>query len=369
MAATANPALLSYRNPKSLFSSTTKRDSASPPSRTKISGGGGGGRPSATVKCANNPEQGEAGGGGSLKEVLAGMVDDRVEQLLNREENRVLLDDLEKASDRVEAAKRELAEIQRQESEAKQIRDYINQLESRTSQIAECQREISEARAMVEEAERSLDIDGVERLEANNIEVEIDRNEERLESVKAASVSALVGTLAGLPIYFSQATGSSQLILPSAITFFSCALFGVTFRYAIRRDLDNFQLKTGTAAAFGFVKGLATLDGGPPLEFETGSFFSHALSGAIYVSENLLVFIFAAVALDFCYKIRVLSPFPIRRSASETNRRFAGKGLHRCHKEHGRYIKPKWHRRFHFNYGKDETPEIRASILEWYELD
>lgn len=83
------------------------------------------------------------------------------------------------------------------------------------------------------------------------------KNKERFESVKAASISAIVGTLAGLPISLSQATDASQLILPSVITLISCALFGVTFRYAVRRDLDNFQLKSGTSAAFGFVKGIS----------------------------------------------------------------------------------------------------------------
>lgn len=120
--------------------------------------------------------------------------------------------------------------------------------------IAECQQEILEARAMVEEAERSLSLN-TSRNEDNLESEEINTDAERWESIKAASISALVGTLAGLPFSFTQVANNAQLILPSAITFISCALFGVTFRYAVRRDLDNFQLKTGTAAAFGFVKG------------------------------------------------------------------------------------------------------------------
>lgn len=111
--------------------------------------------------------------------------------------------------------------------------------------IAECQKEISEARAMVEEAERSLE----------GRAIGASKDEERLQSVKAASVSAVIGTLVELPISLTRVSSNSELILPLAITFISCALFGVTFRYAIRRDLDNFQLKSGTAAAFGFVKG------------------------------------------------------------------------------------------------------------------
>ncbi|KAI7989900.1 hypothetical protein LOK49_LG13G00889 [Camellia lanceoleosa] len=324
MATTVNPTLISYRNPNYPFLLRDKLSFSSSPTLTKFFS-----KPSSlsispptliTVKCSNNSEQGQSdgvGGGGGLKEVLSGMVDERVEELLNREENRVLLDGLEKATQRVEIATRELAEIQKQEIEAKQLRDYVNQLESRTSEIAECQREILEARAMVEEAQRSLNIDGDDYAIIEEVETaEIDRNEERLESIKAASISALVGSLAGLPIFFTQVTDISQLILHLVTTFISCALFGVTFRYAVRRDLDNFQLKTGTCAAFAFVKGVGTVDGGPPLEWEIGSFLSHALIGAVYISENLLIFLFAAVALDFCYKMRVLSPFPIQKSAS-----------------------------------------------------
>lgn len=108
---------------------------------------------------------------------------------------------------------------------------------------------------MVEEAERSLSQSEDRDSYGEEGNGEINKDEERLESVKAASVSAIVGTLASLPITLTQVSSSSELILPLAITFVSCALFGVTFRYTIRRDLDNIDLKTGACAAFGFVKG------------------------------------------------------------------------------------------------------------------
>ncbi|CAA0843239.1 Unknown protein [Striga hermonthica] len=259
-------------------------------------------RAASGLRCSKNGSPPSASGsGGNLKDLLSGMVDERVDELLSREENKGLLDGLEQASRRVEMARRELAEMKKQEIEAKIMRDYVNQLESRASEIAECQKEISEARAMVEEAERSL----------TDQSRKASKDEERLESVKAASLSAIIGTLAELPISLTRVTSNSELLLPLAITFVSCALFGVTFRYAVRRDLDNFQLKSGTSAAFGFVKGLGMLGGGPPLELEAGSFLSHAFSGSVYVCESILIFLFAGVALDFCIKLRILSPFPI----------------------------------------------------------
>lgn len=104
---------------------------------------------------------------------------------------------------------------------------------------------------MVEEAERSLSINMEEK-------GEISREEERWESVKAASVAALVGTLAAAPIYLTKVTSSTELLLPLGVTFASCALFGVTFRYAVRRDLDDSHLKSGASAAFAVVKGTHT---------------------------------------------------------------------------------------------------------------
>ena len=67
--------------------------------------------------------------------------------------------------------------------------------------------------------------------------------------------------------------------------------------------------------------GLATLSGGQPLELNTESILSHAFDGAIYVSQNLFVFVFAAVGLDYCFKAGLLSPFPIRRSTTRTKDR------------------------------------------------
>uniref|UniRef100_A0A803PP53 Uncharacterized protein n=1 Tax=Cannabis sativa TaxID=3483 RepID=A0A803PP53_CANSA len=214
----------------------------------------------------------------NLKDALAGVVDERVDELMNSEENKIMLQGLEKASMRIE----------------------------------DCQKEISEAKAMVEEAERSLSQseDGV-----------ISKDKERLESVKAASIAAIVGTLASLPISLTQVSTTSELILPLAITFASCALFGVTFRYTIRRDLDDVHLKTGAVAAFGVVKGLAALGEGQPLELNTESLLSHAFGGATFVSQNLLIFAFASIGLDYCFKARILSPFPMQKSISNTKDR------------------------------------------------
>ncbi|KAJ0565208.1 hypothetical protein HanIR_Chr06g0260061 [Helianthus annuus] len=161
----------------------------------------------------------------------------------------------------------------------------INQLES---EIAGLQKQLLEAKTMMDEAQIG--------------ETERNPMEEKLESVKAASISAIVGTLASLPFALSHVTNMYDLTVSSAIFIITCALYGATYRYIIRRDLDDVHLKNGTSAAFGIVKGVATLDGQSSLD---------AFSGAICVSENVIIFFIAAAGLDICYKMGILSPFPL----------------------------------------------------------
>jgi len=74
--------------------------------------------------------------------------------------------------------------------------------------------------------------------------------------MQAAAVSALAGTFASLPFTIAVDGGLTLGALLSQVGILvSCALFGVTYRYAIRRDLGNLQLKSGVAAAFGLVRG------------------------------------------------------------------------------------------------------------------
>ncbi|XP_020114992.1 uncharacterized protein LOC109728868 [Ananas comosus] len=263
------------------------------------------------ARCASSGEGGDAkeGVGEGAEEAVAGMV----EELLRREENRALLQGLEAASRRVERAREALADVERQECEARRAKDLVRRLERRRDEIAESQRELLEARAMVDEAQRSLWSNIEDSSSGDVLREDIDKNRERIESLKAAAISSVVGTLASLPISFYQANSFSQLIVHLSVVFISCALFGVTFRYTIRRDIDNIQLKTGTSAAFGLVKGLAAVEAAKPSELNIDSFISLSVDGAVYLAENIFVFLSAAIALDFCFKFSLLSPFPMRK--------------------------------------------------------
>jgi hypothetical protein len=125
------------------------------------------------------------------------------------------------------------------------------------NKIAESQRELLQAREMIDEAQHSLSSSLEEGNFGDVSSGDIDEDSERLESVKVAAVSSIVGVLASLPISFYAVHDLSQLFFQSSVVFISCALFGVTFRYAVRRDLDNIQLKTGAPAAFAVVRGIS----------------------------------------------------------------------------------------------------------------
>ncbi|KAG6509212.1 uncharacterized protein LOC121982481 isoform X1 [Zingiber officinale] len=255
--------------------------------------------------CSADPK----GTGSRPDEIVSGMV----EKLLQREENKALLDGLEKASARVDRAREALADIERQEVEALRAKEYVRQLRSREAEIAESQRELLEARGKVEEAQRSLSANLDENDNIYGPSEVIDKDRERLESAKAALISAVTGTLASIPISLYQATSYPELITHLAVVSISCALFGVTFRYTVRGDLDNFQLKTGACAAFGVIKGLSEVETVKTFELDTQSLISFSIDGALHVSENIFTFLAAAVALDFCFKMAILKPFLLRK--------------------------------------------------------
>ncbi|VAI34880.1 unnamed protein product [Triticum turgidum subsp. durum] len=182
------------------------------------------------------------------------------------------------------------------------------------NKIAESQRELLQAREMIDEAQRTLTSSLEDRSFWNTSGgADIDKDSERLESAKAAAISSIIGVLASLPISSYEVHSLPQLFFRSSVVLISCALFGVTFRYAVRRDLDNIQLKTGAAAAFAVVRGLALLESGRPFELSTDALKSLALDGAVSVVGSIFIFLSSAIALDYCFKMRFLSPFPARK--------------------------------------------------------
>jgi hypothetical protein len=90
--------------------------------------------PSLKMKCRSSSSK-NSEENNDLKNALSGMMGEQVEQLLSREENKVLFDNLQKASQRVEIAKTQLAFIQKQELALKHFKDYTQQLQGNAFQV------------------------------------------------------------------------------------------------------------------------------------------------------------------------------------------------------------------------------------------
>lgn len=126
-------------------------------------------------------------------------------------------------------------------------------------QVAEVEKDVQDAEQELRAAELALvtaRAGGVTENQKVDSETSYDKDLDRLESGKAAAVSAIAGTLSSLP--FLLVSGDEFGIGPLLSTggvIASCALYGVTYRYIIRRDLDNIHLKSGAAVAFALVRG------------------------------------------------------------------------------------------------------------------
>ncbi|CAM6093386.1 unnamed protein product [Calypogeia fissa] len=243
------------------------------------------------------------------------------EKVLQDEESKALLKEFATAAERVARAKQELDSIDKKERD---LAEFVSQMINRAD-------EESEMAALVSDSERAV-LEAEEELKAAELALvtaraggsvaslrkwesyEIDEDLERVESGKAAAVSVLAGTMASIPFYLSgEELGVGSLLSIGGVVV-SCALFGVTYRYIVRRDLGNIQLKSGAAAAFSVVRGIGQVDAiqlqvGYPAE-GANEVFMAALSAV----QGFLIFGFSALALDYCLREAILSPFPSKKS-------------------------------------------------------
>lgn len=95
----------------------------------------------------------------------------------------------------------------------------------------------------------------------------------------AAAAASTVDGLAGLTFWISV-----------AIAALSGALFGITYRYAVRQDTNSY-LRSGVIFAFSFVRGLALVNVGAAVTMMGWPFL-------IAITESLLMFSLAAAGLE-----------------------------------------------------------------------
>lgn len=92
-------------------------------------------RRSVRVGCAPGSGAGGGGDGDGAAAWLSSAVGEKVDELLQREENRSLLEGVEAAERRVERARAALADIQRQEAAARLAREEVRRLEKRRDEV------------------------------------------------------------------------------------------------------------------------------------------------------------------------------------------------------------------------------------------
>jgi hypothetical protein len=148
-----------------------------------------------------------------------------------------------------------------------------------------------------------------------------DETGEKIESVKAAVFSAIGGSLAVIP----YAILKGAILHFNADWEFNCdglliltaPLFGITYRYAIRRD-NNPNLKQGVIGAFVITRAVASLkvadictsiplNCGPPFYLFTGDMLA---TGLEHFFEAGLCFGGAAYLMETLFKSNALSKFP-----------------------------------------------------------
>jgi len=153
---------------------------------------------------------------------------------------------------------------------------------------------------------------------------------ERLESLKAGAVAAfgvfwgfgaiaLVNSLilaqrwdflAGLQVRAIDL----NFAFKGSIALLAGFLFGVTYRYGIRRD-TNPQLKSGVVLAFGLVRAFGQLDAGlffeAGLSFEAGKMpaLQELLPFVVRSVESVLLFAIAGFVLDWAIGRSWIKPF------------------------------------------------------------
>lgn len=194
--------------------------------------------------------------------------------------------------------------------------------------------ERAQARAQADRVMADAEVAAAERLvraaeiqfgSAKRAEQELRRSAERgadrVESGKAAALAAAGGALAAVPLGladpFGAAGGGFPALAVAAVgAATSCALFGVTYRYAARggSEASDAHLRAGVVAAFGLVRGAGAAEAALALERPAAASYATpgaatlfgmdgltveaVLRAALYAGESVLVFAFAAAAVE-----------------------------------------------------------------------
>ena len=275
-------------------------------------------RASSSSSSSSSSEDDEGESFESTEEkIMSELTGSLMEELIAREDVQEELAKVEKAAERVEEARREAAKLEMEMAEVEARQEAARQAERETvatSAVADAAADVLSAAATVRRAEeemaelrRQLDGKGAGASGGGGqkwVTEGVDEDEQRIESAKAAAIAGAAGGLVALPAYAFGAGGlGPALLLGVGSDALTAALFGLTYRYALRRDVNNSMLQSGVVAAFA----LARASGALSVSLADGTGASGALSGTL---EGLLVLFVAQRALDRAIGAGFVKPFP-----------------------------------------------------------
>ena len=227
-------------------------------------------------------------------------------KLLAREDVQKQLEAVEAAADKVEAARAAAKALEvemllederiqqaRVESEAQSaVADAAADVLSAAAAVRRSEEELAELRRQAAAAEGSplgllgLGAGGV--ADDKWVTEGVDEDEQRLESAKAGALGGAAGGLIALPAY---ALGGGSVLAGVGGSAVSAALFAITYRYALRRDVGNGMLRMGVVAAFA----VSRAAGAVSVAQAQGLGLSSALEPSL---EGVVVLLAAQFALD-----------------------------------------------------------------------
>lgn len=208
---------------------------------------------------------------------------------------------------RITDAANRVAELQ---LEQQRLEGELQSLQDDSSESRE-KKARAEAAEMMADAEVQAAELMLKAAELASAQVDAERMEQvdeinKIESIKSGVFSAVGGSLATIPFFFTvsdSSTGGKIEVLANFAAVAVCSfLFGVVYRYAVRSDKGNSQLKGGVVGAFGLVRGLSLAQG----IVEAGSAGFTTMPGmdvlghaAISMGQSMILFGFCSVALEF----------------------------------------------------------------------
>ncbi|KAI8477243.1 MAG: hypothetical protein J3K34DRAFT_107391 [Monoraphidium minutum] len=202
--------------------------------------------------------------------------------------------------EKAKAAEKELEKIMAEAAKAAVAEDAAaaEASRARASQLL-ADAEVAAAEKLLKAAEIEYDLAATEEARLSGAAFS---DADRAESGKAAAAAVAGGLAATLPL--ALASGGAAELLSLADTVACCALFGVTYRYAVREDATNTQLRGGAVAAFALVRAAGGFDLLQRAAAAGGGGLEQLLAldtlgpAALYAGQCMLAFGFAAAALE-----------------------------------------------------------------------